>query len=323
MKLFLSLILVSLLLSLSVSAQEVIVDGFPYGVGLSVDNDFFKPYHNDLKALVDTLNKYPLTKAIITGRADGKPYADENDAKNPALALGRAHTLRNYLVQNFEIDTTRLFIQSSDVYDEGKPFRYASIRIAWDLEYLNSKIEEVAARPPVEKVVEQPMQDIVNNTYNLEEQFKLQLGGGFTTAPFGGIPIVNGAVGWKDKYFVEVFLGHTLWNTSYTFVTEDLRTKSRTWGVMCIYYPKDSLALGIVAGWNRVEQMSTKYQEYVRMSEGPMIGLRYLPFDYLAVTGVYNPHKVRWGELAESDANNDQFRLSITLFTTLGGGDSE
>ena len=150
MKLILSLLVLSLLLPLALSAQEVVVDGFPYGVGNSIDKDFFKPYYDDLKALVDTLNKYPLTKAVITGRADGKPYADENDAKNPALALGRAHTLRNFLVDNFDIDTTRLFIQSSDVYDLGNPYRYASVRIAWDLHYLNAKIDEVAARPPVE-----------------------------------------------------------------------------------------------------------------------------------------------------------------------------
>ena len=73
--------------------QEVVIKDFPLGVAGSIGQDIFKPHHDDLKAIADTLNKYPLLRALITGGADGFRYRQANVAKNPALALGRAHAL--------------------------------------------------------------------------------------------------------------------------------------------------------------------------------------------------------------------------------------
>jgi hypothetical protein len=99
MKQYLILTLISLaFLTGPVLSQEVVITDFPLGVGGSVDPDVFKPYYAQLKAISDTLRMYPLARAIVAGGADGEEYRENNDAKNPGLALGRAYILRNLLI---------------------------------------------------------------------------------------------------------------------------------------------------------------------------------------------------------------------------------
>jgi len=126
-------------------SQEVVVSGFPIGVGGSVSRDFFRPYYPELQAMADTLRKYPLVRAVITGGADGEHYRQNHDAKNPALALGRAHALRNLLIYEFNV------IRSEDVKTKGARYRYASVHIAREVSDLDARLDTVENRPPVEK----------------------------------------------------------------------------------------------------------------------------------------------------------------------------
>jgi len=304
-----------ILLAGLVQPQEVIVAGFPVGVGGSVEQDFFRPYYTELRTLADTLHNYPLSRVIITGGADGERYRRNNDAKNPALALGRAHALRNLLMQKFKVDSVQIVIRSEDVKEKGERFRYASARIARELADLESRLDTVESRPPVEK----HFTEIREITRNLTEHLGLQLGTGFSSSPFGGIPIVAGAVTWKRVVYVEAFLGHTFWKNTFRFGGLDLDTRRRLSGGQVIVYPLDDIPVGIVGGWVRIEEISQLYYKYVRMSEGPMLGLRASYSDILSVTGVYNPAKQRFAGDVISKSDNDQFLVSMTVHILFGG----
>ena len=117
------------LCSVSAGSQELVVTGFPVGVGINVDRGFFGQYDIQLKAVADSLNKYPQSLAIVTGSADGNRYPRYNDALNPSLALGRAQALRNVLVDKYNVDSTQILVQAADAKEKGERYRYASIRI--------------------------------------------------------------------------------------------------------------------------------------------------------------------------------------------------
>jgi hypothetical protein len=85
--------------------QEVVIVDFPLGVAGSIDPAIFKPLFPQFQAISDTLAKYPLMRAIVMGGADGEEYYDAHDAKNPSLALGRAHALRNLMIREFKVDS--------------------------------------------------------------------------------------------------------------------------------------------------------------------------------------------------------------------------
>ena len=100
-----------LILATVAQSQEVVVTGFPLGQGSNVEADFFEPYRSQLQNIADTLSKYPLAQAIVTGGADGQKYRRNDDAQNPSLALGRAHALRNLLVEKFDVDAGSLLVK--------------------------------------------------------------------------------------------------------------------------------------------------------------------------------------------------------------------
>ena len=145
-----AVILVVALLAVGQS-QEVIVTGFPPGISSDIDPGIFNPYHRQLSALADTLHKYPLSMAIVTGGADGIRFSLNHDAKNPGLALGRALTFRNLLVAKYNIDSNRIDIQSNNVKLKGNSYRYASVRVVRDLSELEKRVEYLEDRPPVEQ----------------------------------------------------------------------------------------------------------------------------------------------------------------------------
>ena len=295
--------------------QEVIIKDFPLGVGGSVNRDIFKPYLSDLKAISDTLSKYPLLRAIVTGGADGHTYRENNDAVNPGLALGRAHILREFLITRFNVDSTQIIIQSEDNNGKGGPYRFAGIRIDSNLHDLEARLEKVENRPPVEK----HFTEVKEISGNAEENLRLQFGLGVSSSPFGGIPIAAATIGWKQIIFAEGVVGHTFWNSDFDFRGTELDTKRRLVGGHIIFYPVDDLPVGIVGGWVRMEEISQDYYEYVRLSEGPTLGLRATPFKFLSITGAYNPSNRRFAGDNRSKANNDQFLLSVTTHLTLGG----
>jgi len=299
--------------------QEVVITDFPLGVGGSVDPDLFKPYYGQLEAISDTLRMYPLARAIVMGGADGEQYRENQDAHNPGLALGRAHILRNLLINEFKVDSTQIIIQSVDAKVKGPQYRYAGVRIAREMSDLEARLDErlhsLENRPPDV----QHFTEIKEITKNLAEHMGLQLSIGATSSPFGGVPIVSGAVTWKRIIYVEGIWGHTFWNGSFQYQGFNLDTKSRLAGGGVVVCPFRRLPVGIVGGWMRIEEISQEYYEYVKLSEGPVLGLRASPFTFLSITGTYNPARHRIAGDYKSRAKNGQFLVSITAHKTFGG----
>jgi len=307
-----------LLLSGVVWPQEVVISDFPLGLAGSVGQDLIKPYYSELKALVDTLNKYPLARAIVSGGADGEQYRENNDAHNPAVALGRAHVLRGVLITEFKVDSSRIIVQSEDVTAKGGRHRYASVRVDRDLSDLETRVDALESRPPVEKHFTE--QTIVRETPGgFAKDFGLQFGVGVSSSPYGGIPMVAGAATWKRMIFAEAIAGHTFWNGTFRFRGVDLDTKRRFIGGRVIVYPFTRIPVGLVGGWIRIEEVSQEYYKYVKLSEGPMLGLRVTPLEFLSITGTYNPSKRRVADGIRSSSANGQFLVSIMAHLAVGG----
>ncbi|UCG62268.1 MAG: hypothetical protein JSV52_03015 [Candidatus Zixiibacteriota bacterium] len=302
--------------------QEVVIKDFPIGVAGSIGQDIFKPHRDELKAIADTLSKYPLVRAVITGGADGFRYRQSNDAKNPALALGRAHALLNYMIRELKVDSSQIIIRTEDVAARGPEHRYAGIRIVRDLSDidedvagLKSRLSDLEQRPAVEKHFTE-VKEIPNI---LKENLGLQVSAGLSTSPFGGMPVLAGALTWKRMIFLEGIVGHTFWNGEFVFTGVDLETKRRMIGGHVVYYPREDIPVGVVGGWLRVEEMAQDYYEYVRLSEGPVFGLRASPLEFISVTGAYNPSRHREAGRAKASAENDQFLLYVTVHIGFGG----
>ncbi len=317
----------ALLLCGQAMPQEVVITGFPVGVAGSVGPDFFKPYLSQLRAVADTLSKYPSVQAIVTGGADGNRYTFQNDAKNPGLALGRAHVLAQLLIDDFQVDPTQLVIQSGNVADTGILYRFASITIPRGLIDLESKlaatedrlaarIDSLENRPQVER----HFTEIKEVPSTFAENFGLQLGAGISSSPFGGIPIVSAAATWKRHAYLEIVGGHSLWETDYRFEGDNLDTRRRLLGGHITVFPFEEIRLGFVGGWMRIEQISQYYYEYVRLSEGPLFGLRLDPARFISIIGAYNPAKRRATGVERSDTDQDQFLIYATLYKLVGGG---
>jgi hypothetical protein len=301
----------------NVWSQEVVISGFPLGVGGSVEPDIFEPYFAELRAIADSLRSDPTARAIVTGSADGIEYHEDHDAKNPGLALGRAHVLRNLLVMDLGVDSARITIETQEIPAVGEMYRFASVRLVREAapDY-DARLDALENRPPVEKhfteVKEVPAPFI--------ENLGLQASAGLTSSPYGTMPVVAGAVTWKRVVFVEAVFGHTVWEDTYQYLGVDLETRRRMAGGLLIVYPQAEIPVGAVGGWVRIEEISQLYYDYVRMSEGPLFGLRATPFDFVSLTAVYNPskHRVAGSEIAQS--KNEQFLISIMLHKTFGGG---
>jgi hypothetical protein len=310
------LLLICLIMLTSIAiSQELVFSNFPIGVGGSVSPELFKSYYSDLKALSDTLHHYPLARAIVTGGADGEQYRNGHDAKNPGLALGRAHVLRNLLVTEFHVDSTQIMIQSKDEKVAGPQNRFASIRIDRTLSDLDARIDTLESRPPVEKHFTE-VQEIKTDFI---EDFGLQLGAGVSSSPFGAMPVVAGAIVWKRTIYVEAMVGHTFWKNTFRFEGTDLTTRRRMVGASLIVYPFGRMPLAIQGGWVRIEEISQLYYKYVQMSEGPLLGLRLTPLEYLSITASYNPSRHRLAGDIISKSEGDQFLISIKAHKTFGG----
>ncbi len=312
-----------LLLACSTSAQEVFIYDFPLGVAGSVDPEIFKPHYDDLKAIADTLHKYPLVRAVIIGGADGERYRQNNDAKNPSLALGRAHALLNVLATEFDVDSTRFVIRTEDSKMKGGQYRFAGVRIAWEFEELDTElsnlrslVDTLSKRPPVEK----HFTEIREVPSEFVESFGLQFSVGMSSSPFGGIPIAGAAVMWQRFIMIEGLVGHTFWDGTYRFGELDFDTRRRLIGGHAIIYPFERVPLGFVGGWLRVEEVAQDYYEYTRLSEGLVLGARISPLEFLSVTAAYNPSKERIASSINSKAKNDQFLIYLTAHIAIGGG---
>lgn len=305
-------------------SQEVVIADFPLGIAGSIDPAIFKPYQSQLKAIADTLGKYPLMRAVITGGADGEEYRQYHDAKNPSLALGRAHILRNLLIGEFKVDSSQLIVQSEDVRVRGAQHRYAGIRIDRGLYDLEARIDSLEKRPPIEKHFTEVKEPAVVSAPppSLEEELGVQFGAGISSSPFNLIPVATAAVSWKRTIYLEGLFGHTFWNDIYKGWTPNLATKRRMLGINTIVYPYSRVPVGVVGGWIRIEEVSQDYYEYVRLSEGPMLGLRVTPLEFLSITGLFNPSKHRKGEQEQvylSESKNGQFLLYATVHISFGG----
>lgn len=301
------------------AAQEVVINGFPLGVGSSVDPAFWEPHYAELARFADVLNANPEARAVIVGRADGTRYRISSDAKNPGLALGRAHALRNVLVSRFGVDSTRLVIQSSDLLVPGGEYRSVCARI--ELPPLPVVAEQappalvVAQEPPA--VQPAPVEYIENNTFN--DQMTIRLGFGASSTPFGALPMVTGAVIWRQTVALHMVLGHTFWNDSYQFKGANLETWNRMVGGGVTVYPWRDKPVGFVGGYVRVEEIAQSYYEYVRLSEGPVLGVSVTPLKHVSLSALYNPARQRVEGTDLSSAKNGQFLLGLSVFTDFGG----
>ncbi len=304
-----------LLLAPIVMSQEVTIKDFPIGVAGKVDPSIFKPYYPQLQAIADTMKSDPKALAIVTGSADGNTYRASHDAKNPGLALGRAHALRNLMIFEFGVDSTRIVVQSEDAKQRGGQYRSASIRI------LQHLFEPASAPVPIPEPAraEAVPQQAESATPLLIRQMGLQFGAGVTTSPFGGIPFVTGAITWRRIVYVETSLGYTLWDNDYTFRAMNLNTRRRISGARLIVYPFKNLPVGAVGGWSRIEQVSQSYYQYVRLSEGVELGLRATPLPFASVTALYNPSMHRIAGESRAEAKNGQFQLSLMVHKMFGG----
>jgi hypothetical protein len=308
--------LILLASSLIAQSQELVITGFPPGVGGDVDSSFFQPYYPRIQEIADTLQKYPSSLAIITGSADGIPYAKNDDSQNPGLALGRAHKLRDLMINNFHTDSDQIITQSSETKDKGDLFRSVSVRINWDFVHIESKIDTLAQRPTgQEKIIE--IHEVEKSIY---DAMGLYLGAGYSSSPFGGMPIIAGGITYGRIIYIEGIFGHTFWRNSFTYEGTDLSTIRRLAGGLALYYPVSDIPVGVAAGWIHTEEISRRFNEYVKMSEGPAAGIRITPVEYLSVTGLYNPSKHNISGKEKSEVKNNQFIFSMNFHLIFGGG---
>ena len=308
------------------ATEEVVITDFPLGIAGSVDLSIFEPHMAQFKAIADTLKKDPMLRAVITGGADGQRYRSSHDAKNPSLALGRAHALRSVLMENFAVDSTQILILTEEVKQIGPQYRYVSVRLEKNqaqqniynqqLADLQARIDSLEARPPVEKhfteVKEVPVEDE-------ESDLGIEFGIGASSSPFGGMPIATAAFTYKRVVYVEGVVGHTWWGNSFEFEGQTLDTRRRQIGGHAIVYPFENLPLGFLGGWLRVEEMAQKYYEYSKLSEGPVFGVRAYALKHLAITAAYNPSKHRIATRDASTTENDQFLIYLTARIGIGG----
>lgn len=315
-----SLLLIFGLVALSVSsvnAQEVVVTGFPLGVGASVDPELFVPYRAQLQELADSLSLYPRARAVLVGRADGIRFRLGNDGKNPAVSLGRAHALRNILVNDYLVDSTQIWIQSSETFAKGDEYRSVSVRIEYP------PVEPDPFPAPIAYVTPevQPTGTAVD-VYH--DQMTLRLSGGVTSTPFGSLPTVAGAVSWNHTVSIEVIMGHTFWNDEFILTDpvlqpQRLDTWRRMVGGRLNIYPWESQPVGFVFGWARIEEIAKSQYEFVKLSEGPVFGMTVIPFPNVSLMAAFNPARHRIAPSDKSFGKDGQILVSISMFTDFGG----
>jgi hypothetical protein len=302
------------LIAASAQAQEVVITDFPLGVGGDIAPDFFEPYYPQLQTVVDTLAAYPLARAVIVGSADGYRYDRDHDAKNPGLSVGRAHALRNLLLDVFGADSSQLVVQSVDVPWEGGRYRSVIVTIDRDLAGLDERLGVMLAPARVDTHTIE-----VHEVTRVESGMGLRLAAGASSSPYGVIPIVSAAVHWRQTIIFEAVAGHQLWTDGYMYGTDNLAVWSRTMSLDIIYYPWETRPIGFIGGWTRFEEMSKDYHEYTQLSEGPVLGVTVMPWHWAQIAGMWQPSRNRDISDPESEAKHDQFVLRLTVHTDLGG----
>jgi hypothetical protein len=133
------------------------------------------------------------------------------------------------------------------------------------------------------------------------------------------MPVAVGAIVWKKQIYIEGIFGHTIWNNTAVYQGSTLSVRNRMAGGAIAYFPFTSVPIGLLSGWVRVEEISQSYYSYVRMSEGPLFGVRWMPVRFVSITGAYNPSKERIAGKLTSAPYDDQFFISATIHTLLGG----
>ncbi len=84
-------------------------------------------------------------------------------------------------------------------------------------------------------------------------------------------------------------------------------------------FPYEDIPVGAVGGWVRVEEISQDYYEYVKLSEGLVLGLRGMPLEWLSITAAWNPSKQRVVDDLKSDSKNGQFMIFAQAHILFGG----
>ncbi len=325
------ILLLTGLAAISAPADDILIPGFPLGVGRSVDASIFEPYLPALQAVADTLKENRNAYAIVSGSADGNRFSAQHDAKNPTLALGRAHALRDLMVTRFEVNPRQLVVQTVEPEGKGDSLRSAGIRVVFEedpidirIASLEQWIEQHINEHP--SLVPQPMEPLPPETTIVIERssspladFGVKLGIGASTTPFGSLPVATGGVTWKRIVFVEAQFGHSIWLDGFELRGVTFSTRQRLASAYLAVYPWETIPVGFVGGWKRAETMDWDSFRYLRISEGPMIGVRVEPLHWLSITGTYTPAKQRTATFASSENEFGQLALSISVIQIWGG----
>jgi len=155
----------------------------------------------------------------------------------------------------------------------------------------------------------------------MPQDMGLRFGAGFSSSPFGVIPIISGAISLKRNVLVEIVAGHTFWNNSFRFNNTNLDTRRTMVGGQLIVYPFETTPVGFVAGWIHIEEVSQDFSQFVKMSEGLSLGARYTPYNFLSFTGTYFPSRRRIAGVRITNSEYDQFLFSTNVHFDFGGGD--
>ena len=232
--------------------------------------------------------------------------------------------MRNILVGQYNVDSTQILVQSADAKNKGEQYRYVSIRIIHGTAEIESRLHLLEQKEPLDSRFAELNEKITELQQKPEprlliDDLTLHFSGGLSTSPFGPIPIVGAAVSWKKFAFIEGVLGHTFWNSDFDFAGVNLDTRKRMAGGHAIVYPFKNKRIGLLGGWYRFEEISQTFYKYVKLSEGPVFGLRGLATENISITAAYNPSKQLEAGFPLSNTDNDLFLLSLTYFLTIGG----
>lgn len=298
-------------------AEEIVIRGFPLGVGENLDDQFLAPYYSQLAALAESLRIDPLAELVVRGSRDDSRYRNDHDAKNAGLSVGRADLVEKYLVQNFGADSNRISIETQLEKGHGDRYRYVSIRLVRRFGSLLARIDTLERQ--INSLGQQPLAERPQPARKPEvNDFVIEMTAGISTTPFGAVPTGTGAFVYRRWLYIQGILGHTWWDSRSNFSGRRLYTWHRLAGGMIIAYPSFSRPVGLAAGWLRHEDISQSYYRYVRMTEGPIFGARVSPFKRILVGLYYNPMKRVIGtDRAKISAN--QFLVSVS-YQLIGSG---
>lgn len=290
----------------------------------------------DIQALVDEWKTNPDLILVLKGYADGNTYLKDNDAMNPAIALGRC-AVAFKLVQSMgadELSRIRCFIEEfSEKGEKHRGFDVSLEPSTWvNLIYLDEINTRILKLTTFADSRYAALLDKINNT----TIYIIKVGGGFTFYPdYAFVPFLHSSIGSNtSKWSVELDVAHSIFNRKalmeepFTVDPEvkEYNTFSR-FAAACLSYqllhnaPFKNMTLSLKAGWHWAEQSTDNYKGYYKRHDGPNFGIGFnLPFKnnlefngdmyWIPAEETIYPEPIRgW--------NSDRVRFSLYITKTL------